>query len=992
MNTQPEQILEDQLVAQLQKLGYAFVAIRDEKDLLANLKAQLEKHNKICFTNKEFDRVLNILSKGTVFEKAKILREKQHITRDNGESLYFAFIEQENWCQNGFQVTQQVTIDGMYKNRYDVTLLINGLPMVQIELKRRGLELKEAFNQINRYQRHSFGASIGLFQYVQIFVISNGVNTKYYANNKNQSFKQTFFWGGVDNKPITQLEQFAFCFLDTCHVSKMICKYIVLSEAYKILMVLRPYQYFAVEALIERVKNSDKNGYIWHTTGSGKTLTSFKASQILMNLPKVKKVVFVVDRKDLDFQTTKEFNSFSKGSIDGTDNTQALVKQFSDDTKLIVTTIQKLNTAISKKQYLLRMDKLKDEKIVFIFDECHRSQFGETHTRIRKFFRNIQLFGFTGTPIFVDNAVKNELGKRTTTELFGECLHKYVITDAIKDENVLKFSVEYVGRFKQKEESLTNIDIEVEQIDTREAMEWPMRLEKIVDYILANHNRKTYSRAFTAMFCVSSVDTLIRYYDLFQAKKEAGLHNLRIATIFSYGVNEEDKDANGLYEDLVVERSRNDIKDQLNVTSTSLSDPNSTSLSDPAYWTSPIDNLAAELASDYVTVAAPVINQHSREKLDSYIVHYNKMFGTNFSTRDNVAYYNYYNDISKKVKERNIDILLVVNMFLTGFDSPTLNTLYVDKNLKYHGLIQAYSRTNRILNEQKSQGNIVVFRNLKQATDEAIALFSNKDAKDIIIMEPYEDYVSKFSDAFIALLKVAPTVDSVSALPSEVEELEFIKAFRELMRLKNVLCTFADFSFDDLVMSEQLFVDYKSKYLDLYDKSQQGVEKEKVSILEDVDFELELIGRDDINVAYILKLLASLKGGDKEKRQKEIIDLLTGETHLRSKKELIEKFINENLPTIEDSDEIPEAFDKFWSVEQTLAYRKMCEDESLATEKVDKIIENYLFTERLPLRDAVLDLIDGKQPTILERKKVGDRIVDKIVRFVETFMNGMGVN
>ena len=956
--TQPEQILEDQLMAQMQKLGYTFVAIRDEKDLLANLKAQLEKHNKICFTDKEFDRVLNILSKGTVFEKAKILREKQHITRDNGESLYFEFIEQENWCQNGFQVTQQVTIDGMYKNRYDVTLLINGLPMVQIELKRRGLELKEAFNQINRYQKHSFGASIGLFQYVQIFVISNGVNTKYYANNKNQSFKQTFYWGGVDNKPITQLEQFAFCFLDTCHVSKMICKYIVLSEAYKILMVLRPYQYYAVEALIERVKNSDKNGYIWHTTGSGKTLTSFKASQILMNLPKVKKVVFVVDRKDLDFQTTKEFNSFSKGSIDGTDNTQALVKQFSDDTKLIVTTIQKLNTAISKKQYLLRMDKLKDEKIVFIFDECHRSQFGETHTRIRKFFRNIQLFGFTGTPIFVDNAVKNELGKRTTTELFGECLHKYVITDAIKDENVLKFSVEYVGRFKQKEESLTNIDIEVEQIDTREAMEWPMRLEKITDYILANHNRKTYSRAFTAMFCVSSVDTLIRYYDLFQAKKEAGLHNLRIATIFSYGVNEEDKDANGLYEDLVSE-------DVL---------------------------LAAEPSSDYVTVAAPVINQHSREKLDSYIVHYNKMFGTNFSTRDNVAYYNYYNDISKKVKERNIDILLVVNMFLTGFDSPTLNTLYVDKNLKYHGLIQAYSRTNRILNEQKSQGNIVVFRNLKQATDEAIALFSNKDAKDIIIMEPYEDYVSKFSDAFIALLKVAPTVDSVSALPSEIEELEFIKAFRELMRLRNVLSTFADFSFDDLAMSEQLFVDYKSKYMDLYDKSQQGVEKEKVSILEDVDFELELIGRDDINVAYILKLLASLKGGDKEKRQKEIIDLLTGETHLRSKKELIEKFINESLPLIEDSDDIPEAFDKFWSVEQALAYRKMCEDEMLSVEKVDKIIENYLFNDRLPLRDAVLDLIDGKQPTILERKKVGDRIVDKIVRFVETFMNGMGAN
>ena len=450
MSTQPEQILEDKLVAQVQQLGYSFVAIRDEKELLANLKAQLEKHNGIEFTSKEFDRVLNLLSKGSVFDKAKTLREKQHIVRDNGNSLYFEFIEQENWCQNQFQVTHQITAEGTYKNRYDVTLLINGLPLVQIELKRRGIELKEAFNQINRYQRHSFGASIGLFQYVQIFVISNGVNTKYYANNKYQSFKQTFFWSDLSNKTITQLEQFAFCFLDSCHVSKMICKYIVLSEAHKILMVLRPYQYFAVEALIERVKDTNKNGYIWHTTGSGKTLTSFKASQILMNLPHVKKVVFVVDRKDLDYQTTKEFNSFSKGSIDGTDNTNALVKQFSDDTKLIVTTIQKLNTAISKKQYLLRMERLKDEKIVFIFDECHRSQFGETHARIKSFFKNIQLFGFTGTPIFVDNAVKNDLGRRTTKELFGDCLHKYVITDAIKDENVLKFSVEYVGRYKKR--------------------------------------------------------------------------------------------------------------------------------------------------------------------------------------------------------------------------------------------------------------------------------------------------------------------------------------------------------------------------------------------------------------------------------------------------------------------------------------------------------------------------------------------------------------
>jgi len=546
MNTQPEQLLENNLVAQLQLLGYTYVPVSNEKELLANLKTQLEKHNDITFTDKEFDRVLNILSKGSVFDKAKTLREKQHIFRDNGDSLYFEFINQDNWCQNLFQVTRQVTMEGKYKNRYDVTLLINGLPLVQIELKRRGIELKEAFNQINRYQRHSFGSSTGLFQYVQIFVISNGVNTKYYANNKNQSFKQTFYWSDKNNKLITQLDKFAFAFLDTCHVSKMICKYIVLSEANKVLMVLRPYQYFAVEALIDRVQNSVKNGYIWHTTGSGKTLTSFKASQILMNMPQVKKVVFVVDRKDLDYQTTKEFNSFSKGSIDGTDNTAKLVHQFTDDTKLIVTTIQKLNTAISKQYHQKKMELLKDERIVFIFDECHRSQFGDTHIRIKNYFNNIQLFGFTGTPIFAENAISNELGKRTTKELFDECLHKYVITDAIKDENVLKFSVEYVGRYKAKEGSNTNIDIEVEDIDTKELMESPKRLEKIADYILANHNRKTYSREFTAMFCVNSVDTLIRYYEILQKRKEKGEHNLRIATIFSYAANEDDKDANGL--------------------------------------------------------------------------------------------------------------------------------------------------------------------------------------------------------------------------------------------------------------------------------------------------------------------------------------------------------------------------------------------------------------------------------------------------------------
>lgn len=948
MSTQPEQILENQLVAQLSTLGYTKVSIPDEAALLTNLKTQLEKHNNITFSAKEFERVLNILSKGSVFEKAKTLRQKQHIIRDNGDNLYFEFLNTEHWCQNEYQVTQQVTMEGSYKNRYDVTLLINGLPLVQIELKRRGLEMKEAFNQVNRYQRHSFGAKSALFQYVQIFIISNGVNTKYYANNRNQSFKQTFYWADKDNKRLTNiLNGFTSEFLEPCHISKMICKYIVLNEAHKILMVLRPYQFFAVESIIDKVQNSSHNGYIWHTTGSGKTLTSFKASQIIMQLPQVKKVVFVVDRKDLDYQTTKEFNSFSKGSVDGTDNTKALVKQFSDDTRLIVTTIQKLNTAISKKKYLAKMEKMKDERIVFIFDECHRSQFGETHNRIKAFFNNFQMFGFTGTPIFADNAVKNELGKRTTKELFGDCLHKYVITDAIKDENVLKFSVEYVGKYRKKE-SATEIDIEVEDIDRKELMESPKRLEKIADYIIANHDRKTHSREFTGMFCVGSTDLLVSYYDIFQRKKEEGQHNLKIATIFSYVANEDDADANGYIPD--------------------------------------------EMATAAEPDAMYNLNPHKRDKLESYIGHYNQMFGSNFTTKDSQSFYNYYNDISKKVKERKIDILLVVNMFLTGFDSPTLNTLYVDKNLKYHGLIQAYSRTNRIINEQKSQGNIVVFRNLKQVTDQAITLFSNKEAIDVIIMEPYEDYAEKFNEAYAALIEITPTVNSVNDLVSEEDELEFIKAFRELMRLKNTMTTFANFDWEDLDMEEQLFNDFRSKYLDLWQKVKQDHSKEKVSILEDVDFELELIHRDDINVTYILKLLADMKGANKaeqDAKRKEVVDLLTGEANLRSKRELIEKFIQENLPVIEDSETIPQEFDKFWTDQQQKAFENFVKEEQLSSKKTQKLIEDYLYAEREPLRDELLDLIEGDKPSVLKRKSIGDRLLSKVVEFVDTFINGM---
>ena len=939
MTTQSEQALETNLIAQLETLGFEKVTIEDEAALLINLKRQLEKHNKVLLSDYEFRQVLNKLARGNLFEKAKILRDKVDFIRDDGTTGYIELINQVQWCKNQYQVTHQVTMTGKYTNRYDVTLLINGLPLVQIELKRRGLEMKEAFNQTNRYHRHSFSSGFGLFGYIQLFVISNGVNTKYYANNpvNRRDFKQTFFWASEDNQKISQLSEFAEVFLEKCHLSKMITKYIVLNESEQMLMALRPYQFYAVEAIVQQVMNTKKNGYIWHTTGSGKTLTSFKTAQILTQSPNVHKVVFVVDRKDLDFQTIKEFNSFQEGSVDATNSTSTLVKQFGDDTPLIVTTLQKLNTAISKERHLKTMEKLKDKRMVFIFDECHRSQFGETHKRITDYFDNVQMFGFTGTPIFKDNAAKNALGKRTTKDLFGQQLHSYVITDAIRDENVLKFSIEYIRTVKRKDQV---VDIEVEAIDTAEVMEAPARLEKITDYIIANHDRKTHSQEFTAIFCVSNVKSLIAYYDLFKAKKAAGEHNLKIATIFSYQANEEDADADGM-------GTGDDMPDE----------------------------------------NRPV-NKHSREKLDDYIADYNAMYGSNYST-DN--FYGYYKDIGKRVKSKQVDILLVVNMFLTGFDSKALNTIYVDKNLKYHGLLQAFSRTNRTIGQKKSQGNVVCFRNLKPATDQAIALFADKNAQEDIILAPYEDYLKKFEDAVSNLFAITPDVASVDALLTEEDEAKFIQAFREVIRVKNVLDCFTQFSFDDLPMDEQLFADFRSKYLDLYDKVRNEREKEKVSILDDLDFEVELISRDKINVSYIIALLRNLadaKPEDRARQRKSIMDILDTEAQLRSKKELIERFISQHFPDLPADANIAEEFDSYWSEQKRQAIEQLSEDEKLEQAGLEKVIGNYLFTEKTPMRDDVIGIMETR-PSLRERSSVAERVIAKIKAFVETFIDGV---
>jgi type I restriction enzyme, R subunit len=959
MATQTEAQLENDLIDRLEARGWGRVAIADEAVMLANLKAQLEAHNNVTLTYGEFERVLNHLDKGNVFERAKTLRDRYDLTREDGTRLYIEFMNTREWCRNRYQVASQIAQEGTYQNRYDVTLLINGLPLVQIELKRRGLEIKEAFNQVNRYHRHSYAAGRGLFQYVQLFVISNGVDTRYYANNRKQSFKQTFTWSDVKNAAINPLADFTDAFLDKCHVSKMIAKYTVLHEGDKQLMVLRPYQFYAVEAMIERVKNAPgKNGYIWHTTGSGKTLTSFKASQILTEMADVDKVVFVVDRADLDYQTTREFNAYSDGSVDGTHNTQRLVRQLTNDTRLIVTTIQKLNAAISKQKFLEQMEPLKGKRTIFIFDECHRSQFGDTHKRITGFFTNFQMFGFTGTPIFADNANKSEAIARTTKDLFGDCLHQYVITDAIRDQNVLRFSVEYWGKLKRRDGSL--IDEKVAGIDTKEFFENPDRIESVVDWIIANHGRKTHNRDFTAIMAVGSVDALVQYYEFFGKKKAAGIHDLRVATIFTYGTNEDDKEANGL-------------------------------ISEPEF----------DLAND-----APV-NVHSREKLDGFIGDYNAMYGTAFSTKDSLSFYNYYKDIAKRIKERErenakesdrVDILLVVAMFLTGFDAKKVNTLYVDKNLKHHGLIQAYSRTNRILNEVKSQGNIVAFRNLKKATDDAIALFADKGANETILIDPYESYVARFNEAAAALRALVPTVDAVDALEDENQQLAFVRLFRELARLRNILGVFAEFSWDQLDLDNQTFDDFKSKYLDIYESTRKSREEGTASIVNDVDFEIELVRTDRINVAYILNLLREIKADETieadipdamDKRITDIMDMLATEVQLRSKRDLIEKFIQQNMPLIQPSEDVGEAFNVFWDQEKETTLNAICDEEGLDREKFDKLVDHFNFSGQNPLRDDVVAALKVP-PKILDRRKVVNRVLDRLIGFIRTFEDDLG--
>lgn len=899
MGYQSEAELEKLLIEQLARQGYSKVKIDNEDDLRANLREMLSIFNeeKLGYkelTDKEFERIERYLEGKSVYQSAKMLRDKFILEREDGSEVYIEFFDSKNWCQNLFQVTSQVTMVSKYVNRYDVTILMNGFPVIQIELKRRGIDLKEAFNQIERYRKHSF---TGLYRYTQVMVISNGVDTKYFANSDRKfMYSQTFFWSDEENNRISNLKEFTETFLDKCFAAKIIARYMVINDTDKMLMVMRPYQIYAVEKIINRALETNNNGFVWHTTGSGKTLTSFKVSQVLSNEPSIKKVFFLVDRKDLDSQTLEEFNKFEKDSVDTTDKTSTLVNQIKDVTKpLIVTTIQKMANAINSPQYANIMDKYKEDKVIFIIDECHRSQFGDMHKAINKHFVNAQYFGFTGTPRFLEN--KSQDG-RVTADLFEKCLHSYLIKDAINDGNVLGFSVEYIKTFSgQYDES---DDEKVSGIDTDEVYMSDERISLVANNIISNHSAKTRNREYTAIFTVQSIPMLIKYYDEFKKIN----HNLNITGIFTYGANEESEGR----------------------------------------------------------------DEHSRDSLERIISDYNKMFDTNYSTD---TFSSYFTDVSRKVKTAQIDILIVVNMFLTGFDSKTLNTLYVDKNLKYHDLIQAYSRTNRIEKSTKPYGNIVCYRNLKKRTDEAICLFSKTNNADTVLMESYEYYLEKFKQQLELLFNIAKTPEDVGMLEREEDKKEFIVAFRELSKILIKLQTFNDFEFteENTGLSEQTYQDYKSKYFLIYEETKKA-EGEKVSILEDIDFGIELMHTDKINVSYIMDLIRNIDLTDEEKREKDIhnikqqLDRADNE-ELRLKIDLIKNFLDKVVPDLKPDESIDDAYSDFEEEERKKEIKYFSDEVGVSEDVICEHISEYQFSGILD-NEAMSDEI--KAPLLKKRK------------------------
>lgn len=936
MTAQSEQALENGLIDTLRDMNYEYVELKEEKNLYANFKKQLEKHNakelaavgKTEFTDKEFERICIHLEGGTLFEKSKKLRDLFPLETEDGKRVWVEFLDRNHWCQNEFQVSNQITVEGRKTCRYDVTILVNGLPLVQIELKKRGVELKKAYYQIQRYHKTSFH---GLFDYIQIFVISNGVNTRYFANNPNCGYKFTFNWTLKNNEAVNDLSTFAADFFDKCTLGKMISKYIVLHEGDKCLMVLRPYQYYAVEEILDRVQNTNKNGYIWHTTGAGKTLTSFKAAQLVSELDGIDKVLFVVDRHDLDTQTQAEYEAFEPGAVDATEDTYELIKRFNSDKKIILTTIQKLNTAVKKDYYSKRIESMRDKKVVMIFDECHRSHFGECHKNIVHFFRNLQIFGFTGTPIFAENA-KQDL---TTHDVFGECLHKYMIKDAIADENVLGFLVEYYNG----------------KLDANEMSD--IRMKQIAEFILNNFGKSTYGGEFNALFAVQSVPMLLKYYKIFKELNP----KIKIAAIFTYAPNS----------------SQDDAKTGMN----------------QGFET---DNVASD-------------------ELQEIMDDYNRNFGTAFTT-DN--FQNYYDDINERMKKRKadqepIDLLLVVGMFLTGFDAKKLNTLYVDKNMEYHGLLQAFSRTNRVLNEKKRFGKILCFRDLKENVDSSIKLFS-QGGIEAVTRPPFKEVKKQLNELSISFLEHYPTMVSVDALKSEYDKKKFLLAFREIIKKRAEIQIYEDFSNDDpgLVLSEQDYNDYRSKYLDmtvgfikpeeesdgmLHD-GQQEIRYGDQSI-EDIDFCLELLHSDVVNVAYILSLISDLNPSDEdyEKKRQDILDTMIKDATMRKKTLLIDSFIKQEVDNDKEGFKRAKAdgtidlegrLQRYILKMKNKAVHDLAVDEGVEEEALCNFIAEYDYLGR-EKPEIIQDAVRKTKMGLMLRSAKVKRILEKMREIIDLF-------
>lgn len=921
MGYQSEAELEQQLIEQLKNQDYTVVTIPDYAALVENFKIQFEKFNAAKLdkplSEKEWERIFNHLNGKSIFESAKILRDKYVLERDDGTKPYLLFLN-EDPTKNIYQVSHQTTVVGKYTNRYDVTLLINGLPLVQIELKRRGIDIKEAVNQIMRYRKHSY---TGLYHYIQAFIVSNGMDTKYFANSdKDILFSQTFFWTDEDNIRITNLKDFSVAFLAKDHIVKMLTKFTILNDADKIMMIMRPYQVYATEALIRQATLTNRNAYIWHTTGAGKTLTAFKTAQILATNPAIKKVIFLVDRKDLDTQTMEEFNKFEAGSVDATDRTDILVKQIKDKGRqLIITTIQKMSNAVKNPRYNDVMDAYRDQKIVFIIDECHRSQFGDMHKDIVRHFTKAQFFGFTGTPRFEINGKVEGKVTQTTEKLFGECLHSYLIKDAIFDNNVLGFHVEYIstikGAYDETDDTMT------EAIDVGELFMADERMAMVANHIIQNHKAKTRNRQYTAIFAVSSIPMLIKYYDIFKSIK----HDLNISGIFSYGANED-------YEGR---------------------------------------------------------DEHSRDALERIIKDYNEMYNTNFSTDTFAAYHKDISDRVKGKKTKQLDILLVVNMFLTGFDSKPLSVLYVDKDMMYHDLLQAYSRTNRVEKETKPWGIIVCYRNLKKKTDDALALFSQGHV-DGVLTQPFEYYVQRFNELVSRIKAIAPTPASIDMLYSEDAQKEFVVLFRELTRYLLSLQTFIEFSFDrsNLDMTDQEYQDYKSKYLLLYRKHKDG--KEVVSVLDDVDFCIELMESDRINVAYIMNLIRNIHFESKAQRDKDIEHIKdelnrSDNMRLHKKIDILRAFLDEVVCGLDGSEDIDAEYNDFEDKKKFAEIQAFAEQEHIDPQILQSEIAEYEFTGIINSGN-IRDRIETPMP-LLKKKSLVKRIADFIKEHVEKFSN-----